>query len=164
MDPTYTPGPAQPFGSPEDKSPENARSPLSSSLRVPQTSSKHTVGDEPFVFDHGITPGDSGSNLLPAPVAGESHYGAPRWAARIFLVIEVMIWIELGMILVVVPWTRAWGDNGLVLNYPRIREFLSINFVRGAVTGIGLLDIGTGIWQAVHYKDPVRTKVNTKGN
>jgi hypothetical protein len=69
-----------------------------------------------------------------------------------------MIWIELGMILVIVPWTRAWSDNGLILNYPHIREFLSIDFIRGGVTGIGLLDIWAGVWRAVHYKDPVSTK------
>jgi hypothetical protein len=69
-----------------------------------------------------------------------------------------MIWVELGMILAIVPWMRAWSDNGLVLNYPRIRELLSMDFIRGVVSGIGLLDIWVGVWQAVHYKHPVRTK------
>lgn len=62
------------------------------------------------------------------------------------------------MILVVVPWTHAWSNNGLVLNYPRIRELLSMNFVRGVVTGIGLLDIWAGMWQAIHYKEPAGRK------
>jgi hypothetical protein len=158
MDPTYTPGSGQPFGLPEDKSAENSPPPLSSSLRAPQTSSKHSVGNEPLSFDRSITAGESGSNLVQAPVAGVSHCGAPRWAARIFLVIEVMIWVELGMILAIVPWMRAWSDNGLVLNYPRIRELLSMDFIRGVVSGIGLLDIWVGVWQAIHYKDPVSTK------
>jgi hypothetical protein len=158
MAPTDTPGSGQPFALPEDKSPGNSQPPFSSILQVPQASSKHSVGNEPLNFDRGITAGESGSNLLQAPVTDVSHYGAPRWVTRIFLVIEVMIWVELGMILVVVPWTRAWSDNGLVLNYPRIREFLSINFIRGVVTGIGLLDIWVGVWQAIHYKDPVSTK------
>jgi hypothetical protein len=148
------PGPG-PFDSPEEKCPENLRPPLSPGLRVPETSSKHNVSNEPFSFDPGISPGESGSNLLQAPVRG---VGASRWAARIFLVIEVMIWIELGMVLVIVPWTRAWSDNGLVLSYPRLREFLNINFIRGVVTGIGVLDLWAGISQAVHYKDPVSTK------
>jgi len=158
MDPTDTPGSGQPFGLPEDKSPENPQPSFSSTLQVPQASSKHSVGNEPLNFDRGITAGESRSNLLQAPVTDVSHYGVPRWVSRIFLVIEVMIWVELGMILVIVPWTRAWSDNGLVLNYPRIREFLSMDFIRGVVTGIGLLDIWAGVWQAIHYKDPVSTK------
>jgi hypothetical protein len=26
--------------------------------------------------------------------------------------------------------------------------------VRGVITGIGLVDVWIGIWEAVHYKDP----------
>ncbi len=158
MDPTYTPGSGQPFGLPEDKSPENSPPPLSSSLRAPPASSKHSVGNEPLSFDRSLTAEESGSNLGQTPDADVSPRGVSRWAARIFLVVEVIIWVELGMILAIVPWMRAWSDNGLVLNYPRIRELLSMDFVRGVVSGIGLLDIWVGVWQAIRYKDPVRTK------
>ena len=158
MDPAYTPGSGQPIGLPEDKSPEDSQVPLSASSRAPQPSSKHSVDNEPLGFDSRIAAGESGSNLLQAPVAGVSQRGLPRWATRLFMVVEVMIWVELGMILVIVTWTRAWSDNGLVLNYPRVREFLGIDFIRGIVTGIGLLDIWVGAWQAIHYKDPVSTK------
>ncbi|MGA2962874.1 MAG: hypothetical protein ABSD96_14445 [Candidatus Korobacteraceae bacterium] len=158
MEPSCPPGSGQPVGLPEDKNPENPQVPLSSILRAPESSSKHTVDNEPLNFDRSITAEESEASLLQTPVASAPHYGAHRWATRIFLVIEVMIWIELGMILVIVPWTRAWSDNGLILNYPHIREFLSIDFIRGGVTGIGLLDIWAGVWRAVHYKDPVSTK------
>jgi len=158
MDPTYTPGSGQPFGLPEDKSPENSPPSLSSSLRGPQTSSKHSVGNEPLSFDRSLSATESGSHLAPVPVTAVSQRASSRWATRIFLVIEVVIWVELGMILVIVPWTRAWTDNGLVLNYPRLREFLAMDFIRGVISGIGLLDIWVGVWQAIRYKDPVSTK------
>jgi hypothetical protein len=29
------------------------------------------------------------------------------------------------------------------------------NFVRGAISGIGIIDLWIGIWEAVHYRDPV---------
>ena len=122
--------------------------------------------NEQLGFDRGVGAAEAGPNLLPAAGMGSppgsaasvSHSSVPRWVARIFLVIEVVLWIELGMILVVVPWTRAWSENSLILDYPRIRELLSINFVRGVVTGIGLLDIWAGVSQAIHYKDPAATK------
>lgn len=88
----------------------------------------------------------------------------PRWATRLLMVIEVLIWVELGMILVVVPWKPAWHDNSLILNFPRLREFLSQDFVRGVVTGIGLLDLWAGISRAIRYRDPVRTDVRTEEN
>jgi hypothetical protein len=153
MDPIYPPGSGQPSGFSENKVPEDSKPPSSR-----RASSKQSVENDQLGFEGGIGAGEPGSNLLQVPVTSVSRSGAPRWATRIFLVIEVIIWIELGMILVVVPWTHAWSDNGLILNYPRIRELLSINFVRGVVTGIGLLDIWAGVSQAIHYQDPVGTK------
>jgi hypothetical protein len=99
--------------------------------------------------------GETGPSLVP-PRDQEQPKHSP-WSARIALVIEVMIWIELGMILVFVPWKRVWTDNALILNYPQLREFLGMNFIRGAVTGIGLLDLWVGISRAVYYKDPGKT-------
>lgn len=82
----------------------------------------------------------------PSPVA--------IWIDRIGLVIKVVFYIELGMLLAILPWMRVWTDNGLISAYPQFRAFLQWNFVRGLVTGIGLVDIWIGIWEAVHYRDP----------
>lgn len=75
------------------------------------------------------------------------------WIDRIGLVIKVVFYIELGMLLAILPWTRVWTDNSLILGYPTFRALLQQNFVRGIVTGIGLVDIWIGIWEAVHYRD-----------
>lgn len=75
------------------------------------------------------------------------------WIDRIGLVIKVVFYIELGMLLAVLPWTRVWTDNSLILGYPTFRAILQLSFVRGVVTGIGLVDIWIGIWEAVHYRD-----------
>ena len=61
---------------------------------------------------------------------------------------------QLGLILIFVPWKRAWTDNSLVLNYPQWRAFLEMNFICGAVSGIGLLDLWVGISRAVGYRNP----------
>ncbi len=74
---------------------------------------------------------------------------------RISLVIFVIFCIELGMLLAVLPWTPVWVNNGLVEGLPLLKSILQQNFVRGLATGFGLIDIWIGIWEAVHYKDPV---------
>jgi hypothetical protein len=79
--------------------------------------------------------------------------GLPIWMQRTFLVVFVILCIELGVVLVVAPWTPVWTDNRLFLNFPQLRTLLRLGFVRGMVSGIGLLDIWIGIWEAVHYKD-----------
>ena len=79
---------------------------------------------------------------------------ATVWLHRLSLVIFVIFCIELGMLLAVLPWTPVWVNNGLVADSPLLKSILQGNFVRGLVTGCGLVDIWIGIWEAVHYKDP----------
>lgn len=89
------------------------------------------------------------------PIAVEKASRATVWLHRISLVIFVIFCIELGMLLAVLPWTPVWVNNGLVVAYPLLKSILQQNFVRGLVTGFGLVDIWIGIWEAVHYSDPV---------
>jgi hypothetical protein len=88
-----------------------------------------------------------------APTANLAQIAAPVWVQRLQLVVMVVFCIELGMLLAVLPWTRVWLDNGLLANYPGLRAFAHHNFVRGAVSGLGLVDIWIGIWEAVHYRE-----------
>jgi hypothetical protein len=75
------------------------------------------------------------------------------WIHRITLVVYVMFCIEIGLVLAVLPWRPVWTDNSIVIAYPMLRAFLGNNFVRGVVTGVGLLDLWIGIWDAVHYRE-----------
>ena len=75
------------------------------------------------------------------------------WIDRLGLVIRVVFYIELGMLLAVLPWTRLWTTNSLVMDFPRLNGILQMNFVRGLVTGVGLVDIWIGIWEAVRYRE-----------
>jgi hypothetical protein len=75
------------------------------------------------------------------------------WIDRMALVIRVVFYIELGMLLAVLPWTRLWTDNGLMASMPNLRQFLQLNFVRGLITGIGLVDVWVGVWEAVRYRE-----------
>ena len=78
----------------------------------------------------------------------------PRlWVQRIWLVVFVLFCLEVGIILTALPWTRIWTENSLLLGYPQIREFLMQNFVRGLVSGIGLVDIWMGVAEAVRYRE-----------
>ena len=80
------------------------------------------------------------------------------WLHRLSLVIFVIFCIELGMLLTVLPWTRIWTENSLLAAHPGWRALVQDNFVRGIITGIGLVDVWIGIWEAVHYRDPGKKK------
>ena len=99
-----------------------------------------------------------GNRLEPnRPVLVMSQPLPPRrphvWLRRIWLVVFVLFCLEVGIILTVLPWTRIWTDNSLLLGHLRIREFLMQDFVRGVVSGLGLVDIWMGIAEAVRYRE-----------
>jgi hypothetical protein len=73
---------------------------------------------------------------------------------RLSMVIFVAFCVELGMLLIVLPWTRLWTDNSLLAAYPAGRMLAQDNFMRGVVSGLGLVDVWLGIREAMHYHDP----------
>ena len=77
------------------------------------------------------------------------------WMNRIWLVVFVLFCLEIGIVLIVGPWTRAWTENSLTISYPALHEFLMNGFVRGAVTGIGIIDFWIGIARAITYRETV---------
>jgi hypothetical protein len=78
------------------------------------------------------------------------------WLHRLWLVVFVLFCLEVGIILTVLPWTKLWTDNSLLLSYPAVREFLMLGFVRGVVSGLGLVDIWMGVAEAVTYRETPR--------
>ena len=75
------------------------------------------------------------------------------WLQRFWLVVFVLFCLEVGIILTVVPWTRIWAENSLLLGHPRLHDWLQHNFVRGLISGLGLVDIWMGIAEAVRYRE-----------
>jgi hypothetical protein len=80
-----------------------------------------------------------------------------RWLQRLWLVVFVLFCLEVGIILTVLPWTRLWTDNSLLVSFPALKEFLDYGFVRGLVSGLGLIDIWMGVVEAVTYRESSRS-------
>lgn len=78
---------------------------------------------------------------------------AQLWAHRFFVVAFVFFCTVLGVILVILPWRPEWTDNTLILSYPRLRAFAGNSFVRGFCSGLGVLDVWIGFWEAAHYHE-----------
>jgi hypothetical protein len=73
---------------------------------------------------------------------------------RVFVIVYVLFCIELGLVLVALPWmTSYWFSGGFLEHWPQLQSMLQGGFVRGAVSGLGLLDIWLGIMEAVRYRD-----------
>lgn len=116
------------------------------------------------VKPNGLDPVPVSTSGLPAAASPASVPAPPPvaagrlWLMRIWVVIRVAFFVELGMVLVVLPWTRAWTESSLLLAYPGVRFFLQNNFLRGMISGLGFLDVGFGVWEAISYKEPPRSR------
>jgi hypothetical protein len=46
-----------------------------------------------------------------------------------------------GFALLIFPWTEVWDGNYLLLPYPLLRSLATSMFTRGAVSGLGLVNL-----------------------
>lgn len=115
------------------------------------------ISDEPVAHPVHASAPAPGPVLVPVALPSDQPpTRAALWTQRLFLLIFVVFCIELGMLLVVLPWTEVWTRNSLLEGWPAVRAFLGQNFVRGTASGLGLVDIWIGLWEAVHYREAKR--------
>ncbi|HZW91721.1 MAG TPA: hypothetical protein VFF64_02005 [Candidatus Eremiobacteraceae bacterium] len=89
----------------------------------------------------------------PPSTQPQPHSGVQLWMHRISVFLFVLVSAVAGVLLVILPWTPEWTDNYLLLLFPWLRTFISTGFFRGLCSGLGLLDIWIGFWEALHYHE-----------
>ena len=60
---------------------------------------------------------------------------------RTLRVLLVLICFVLGVLLMYLPWSDAWERNLFLNPYPWLNAVLKNSWVRGGITGLGVLDI-----------------------
>ena len=60
--------------------------------------------------------------------------------------IFVAYFLEVGLLLVLVPWSVFWERNYFAEIFPLLPHVLRNNFVRGAVSGLGVVNLLTGFY------------------
>jgi len=87
--------------------------------------------------------------LEPAPAPSRIQL----WMHRTSVLLFVLISAVAGVLLIILPWTPEWTDNYLLMSFPSLRTIVSNGFFRGFCSGLGLLDIWIGFWEALHYHE-----------
>ncbi len=105
-------------------------------------------GDPPEAQPQGDT-----AVLDPPPQNTGRHGGLQLWLHRSSVFLFVLISAVAGVLLIILPWTPEWTDNYLLLSYPSLRTLVANGFFRGLCSGLGLLDIWIGFWEALHYHE-----------
>jgi hypothetical protein len=51
------------------------------------------------------------------------------------------VWLLLGLALILVPWSDYWETNYFLFQYPALALWLKNPFVRGAISGLGFMNV-----------------------
>jgi hypothetical protein len=57
----------------------------------------------------------------------------------------VAYFLEVGLLLVFVPWSAFWDRNYFTQLLPAVGAVMGNAFVRGAVSGLGLVNLAAGV-------------------
>jgi hypothetical protein len=117
-------------------------------------SSAHTIPPEADTH-RGNGPSRPVTTLSPPDENQRRHNptAAERWMHRITVLLFVFLCAVIGVLLVILPWRAEWTDNHLLAAYPNVRMIVGSAFARGICSGLGVLDIWIGFWEAIHYHE-----------
>jgi hypothetical protein len=95
------------------------------------------------------------------PVEARGPVSIPRptssvarlWLRRVGVLLFVFLCATLGVMLTILPWRPEWSDNPLLLPYPQLRAVVASGFARGVSTGLGVINVWIGFWEAIQYRE-----------
>ncbi|MEP6569399.1 MAG: hypothetical protein ABJC10_06450 [Acidobacteriota bacterium] len=90
-------------------------------------------------------------------------------SAKLSVIFYIILCLEIGIVLALLPWIPQgtlglsdWGSNYFLLYAARktgihaIQTVVASGWIRGAVTGVGLLNIGIAFWEIFHFRQTVQ--------
>jgi hypothetical protein len=61
----------------------------------------------------------------------------------------VAFFFEFGFALLIVPWSAFWDRNYFAEMVPLVHSVITNNFVRGAVSGLGVVNVVSGLSELI---------------
>ena len=61
----------------------------------------------------------------------------------------IAFFFEVGLLLIVLPWSAFWDRNYFAEAVPVIHTVITNNFVRGAVSGLGVINLVSGLGELI---------------
>lgn len=68
------------------------------------------------------------------------------WFSRLLV---ILLLLETGAVLIIVPWSVFWERNLFLDWMPILRGPLTNHFVRGAISGLGIVNMAVGVFDLV---------------
>jgi hypothetical protein len=82
----------------------------------------------------------------------------PPWMSLAARAVVLLFWLELGVGLILVPWSDVWQENYFLHKYPSSTLFLNSAFLRGAVSGLGVMNVVLAVSAFRRRTSPVASR------
>jgi hypothetical protein len=76
------------------------------------------------------------------------------WVHKLGIFLFIIVCFEVGAFLTVFPWTPQWENNSVANLLPLLRGFWISSYFRGAVSGLGLLNIYISLGEVSRLRRP----------
>lgn len=87
--------------------------------------------------------------------------------AKLTVIFLIILLLMTGIILTLIPWYSLgvfgdWGENALLAlvvqktDLPILQRTITSGWIRGAVTGLGILNLFIAFWEMAHFKQSVK--------
>ena len=76
-----------------------------------------------------------------ATLAIISHNRKPIMLTRILRVVLLLLWLELGLAVIMVPWSEYWDGNYFLFQYPALAIYVKNPYLRGMISGLGVMNV-----------------------
>lgn len=69
-------------------------------------------------------------------------------ARRVIRIVFILFCVEVGLILLALPWTLLWDNNFFFTLDPQIRDVVLSPYTRGGVSGLGAVNLWIALSEA----------------
>jgi hypothetical protein len=76
------------------------------------------------------------------------------WYHKLGIFLFIIVCFEVGAFLTVFPWTPQWDSNSLANLFPLLRNLWTSSYFRGALSGVGLLNIYISLGEVSRLRRP----------
>jgi hypothetical protein len=76
--------------------------------------------------------------------------------SRLLSIAAIFFCFEIGLFLVLIPWSELWEANGLLYYIPNFKRVILHDYFRAGVTTLGAVDILIGISELRHFVRSLR--------
>ena len=98
-------------------------------------------------------PAETASPSAAANAAAGTSPDVPSWLRRLSLAVYILFCLAIGLLLLVLPWHTVWVSNSLIAGHSSLVALANNLFLRGAVSGLGLVDIWLAVSEALRYRE-----------